>query len=665
MAQINESAIKTPGVYVNEMPSFPPAIAQVATAVPAFIGYTELAQQNGKDLTMLPTKISSILEFVTYFGSGPEIKAGDIKVQIDTANKNAVKAINISRQFFLYDSIRSFYDNGGGDCYIVSVGNYSVTSVNKGDETTTPMTGLRGGIKAVEKYDEPTILLFPDAVLLSSENDFYALQQMALEQCALLGDRVCVFDIKENISGGWEQSIQNFRDQIGINNLNYGNAYTPWLITTYSKDIAFDVIKNNVFSDAAMTTVVDLTTLSTDPNVNALVTSMNTASADSAAITSMVNAIRGTDVTVQDGYNKLRSALLGATSDAEITSASQALMAYMQTALNGLLNVKASVHGTKFTSDLQTSGKNASTGLVKYLGDYVALTTDTHLGAVGFTPAAYGDVSWLAPFTVAGVTASTKDYGATLSAIKLPLLADLDTIMNGTTKLINSVQNSVNQYQTIAQQSLYQTHPDISKIVSKIEQEISTLPPSGAIAGVYAATDGTRGVWKAPANVSLNSVVAPSEVIDDNTQKDLNIDVNSGKSINAIRAFTGKGILVWGARTLDGNSNDWRYISVRRFYVMVEESVKKAAMQFVFEPNDGNTWVRIRAMIENYLTNLWRLGALAGSKPEQAFYVKVGLGQTMTFDDILNGKMIVEIGMAPVRPAEFIILRFSQTQQQA
>jgi phage tail sheath protein FI len=191
------------------------------------------------------------------------------------------------------------------------------------------------------------------------------------------------------------------------------------------------------------------------------------------------------------------------------------------------------------------------------------------------------------------------------------------------------------------------------------------LPPSPAVAGIYAAVDGTRGVWKAPANVGVLDVSATTFQVSDELQENLNIDATSGKSVDVIRAFTGKGILVWGARTLDGNSNDFRYISVRRFYIMVEESVKKAAAQFVFEPNDGNTWVRVRAMIENYLTNLWRLGALAGSKPEQAFYVKVGLGQTMTFDDILNGKMIVEIGMAPVRPAEFIILRFSQIQQQA
>lgn len=145
----------------------------------------------------------------------------------------------------------------------------------------------------------------------------------------------------------------------------------------------------------------------------------------------------------------------------------------------------------------------------------------------------------------------------------------------------------------------------------------------------------------------------------------MNIDPGPGKSVNAIRPFNGKGILVWGARTLDGNSSEWRYISVRRFFIMVEESAKKATVQFVFEPNDANTWTKIRAMIENFLTVLWRDGALAGSKPEQAFFVKCGLGQTMTAQDILDGKLIVEIGMAAVRPAEFIILRFMHKLQEA
>jgi hypothetical protein len=135
--------------------------------------------------------------------------------------------------------------------------------------------------------------------------------------------------------------------------------------------------------------------------------------------------------------------------------------------------------------------------------------------------------------------------------------------------------------------------------------------------------------------------------------------------VNAIRSFTGKGILVWGARTLAGNDNEWRYVSVRRFFNMVEESVKKASGQYVFEPNDANTWAKVRAMIENFLLLQWRAGALQGSKPEQAFYVNVGLGTTMTALDILEGRMIVEIGMAVVRPAEFIILRFSHKMPEA
>ncbi len=123
--------------------------------------------------------------------------------------------------------------------------------------------------------------------------------------------------------------------------------------------------------------------------------------------------------------------------------------------------------------------------------------------------------------------------------------------------------------------------------------------------------------------------------------------------------------MVWGARTLAGNDNEWRYVNVRRFYNFVEESVQKATGQFVFEANDANTWVRVSTMIENFLTNLWRQGALAGATPEEAFFVKVGLGTTMTFDDILNGIMNVEIGLAAVRPAEFIVLKFSQKMQES
>ena len=201
----------------------------------------------------------------------------------------------------------------------------------------------------------------------------------------------------------------------------------------------------------------------------------------------------------------------------------------------------------------------------------------------------------------------------------------------------------------------------IKKAIDDIEME---LPPSPMVAGIYANVDSNRGVWKAPANVSLRQVTKPSRKITHDEQAGLNVDT-SGKSINAIRTFIGKGVLIWGARTLDGNSNEWRYISVRRFFNFAEESIKKGTERFVFEPNDANTWVKVRAMIENFLTLQWRAGALAGAVPEQAFYVRVGLGETMTSQDILEGRMNVEIGMAVVRPAEFIILKFSHKMQES
>lgn len=205
-------------------------------------------------------------------------------------------------------------------------------------------------------------------------------------------------------------------------------------------------------------------------------------------------------------------------------------------------------------------------------------------------------------------------------------------------------------------------------IQNQIRQKITSssgvlLAPSAAVAGVYAKVDRTRGVWKSPANVSLNYVQSTTVSITDEQQASLNIDVNAGKSINAIRSFVGQGTKIWGARTLAGNDNEWRYVNVRRFFNMVEESVKKSTTSEVFEPNNINTWTRVRAMIENYLLLKWKDGALAGAKPDDAYYVRVGLGQTMTPTDVLEGRMNIEIGLAAVRPAEFIILNFSHKLQ--
>ncbi|MCP3921429.1 MAG: phage tail sheath family protein [Desulfobacterales bacterium] len=201
-------------------------------------------------------------------------------------------------------------------------------------------------------------------------------------------------------------------------------------------------------------------------------------------------------------------------------------------------------------------------------------------------------------------------------------------------------------------------------IIKEIESNTITLPPSATIAGKYASVDRDRGVWKAPANVSLVSVIEPSKKLTESENDSLNIDATSGKSINAIRNFTGKGTLIWGARTLAGNDNDWRYVPVRRLFNYIEESVKKATSFAVFEPNTAMTWLKLRSMVEGFLDSLWRQGALAGGKAEDAYFVQAGLGTTMTSQDIQEGRLIVKIGLAAARPAEFIVLEFTHKIQE-
>jgi uncharacterized protein len=189
----------------------------------------------------------------------------------------------------------------------------------------------------------------------------------------------------------------------------------------------------------------------------------------------------------------------------------------------------------------------------------------------------------------------------------------------------------------------------------------ATVHPGGAALGAMATTDNSRGVWNAPANVALNAVAGPAEMINDAAQSELNVPSDgSGKSINAIRQFAGRGTLVWGARTLDGNSNDWRYIQVRRTLIYIEQSLKNALQQMVFEPNDASTWAKVRSMTEAFLSNVWREGGLAGAKSDDAFAVQCGLGLSMTTDDILNGRLIVNIALAVTRPAEYIFITLTQ-----
>lgn len=225
-------------------------------------------------------------------------------------------------------------------------------------------------------------------------------------------------------------------------------------------------------------------------------------------------------------------------------------------------------------------------------------------------------------------------------------------------------ENAANKVRNELHNALLQIWPEYKQLAAKVKAYLNHLPPSAAMAGIYTMVDNTRGVWKAPANVTLNYVNKPSEIITDKLQEDMNMPMN-GKAINAIRTFPGEGIKVWGARTLDGNSQDWRYINVRRTMTFLEQSVKNAARAYVFEPNDANTWINMQCMIESFLRSVWKRGGLAGASPEEAFEVHVGLGDTMTSEDILEGMLRITVLVAISRPAEFIEITFQQQMQKS
>ncbi len=184
---------------------------------------------------------------------------------------------------------------------------------------------------------------------------------------------------------------------------------------------------------------------------------------------------------------------------------------------------------------------------------------------------------------------------------------------------------------------------------------LQLMPPGGYVAGIYARSDTERGVHKAPAN----EIVKGASDLEFQIMKGEQ-DVLNPRGVNVIRAFPGRGILVWGARTLSSNTL-WKYINVRRLFIYVEASIEKGTQWVVFEPNDDRLWARVKATINQFLTGVWRSGALMGTTPEEAFFIKCDRS-TMTQDDIDNGRLICIIGIAPVKPAEFVIFRIAQWQ---
>jgi phage tail sheath protein FI len=647
---------RTPGVYIEEIPKFPPSIAPVETAIPAFFGYTQKADRvKPGDLINIPTRIQSIAEYEAYFGVGASPTVSEVILD----DNHNFQSATINNVYYVHDSVRLFYANGGGDCYIVSAGTYSPASKVAGD-----FTGAGKGIEALRKVDEPTILLFPDNSLLTTGTDFYSVYQSALGQCEALKDRVGLFHLKEGDPHGSE-----FRSNIGINNLKYGMAYTPWLRVNFPKSIQYRDFRNEIKVGATSFTLGNLTT---DAAIQQLVTEYDQVIADVDKINTATTNLTNPQTTLREKFTALKGTYQGAKTAANFMPLMDFLFEIARELDVLVGNTANAVTNAQLKTDLQSL--ITSTLVAPYT---TLIGYDRELGAkltpagnytpqfdTGTPPAAaqWGGIFVTAPAASNVIPASATNNAARMDSI-LPLLDPLFDTINSA--WLGSVVGAARALETGKHQGLAAAFPLYQTILTGIQNTSTTVPPSGAVAGVYAFVDRTRGVWKAPANVSVNSIVGPKDTFTASELDALNVDANSGKSINAIRPFTGKGTMVFGARTLAGNDNEWRYVSVRRFFNFVEESTKKATEQFVFEPNDANTWVRVQAMIENFLTVLWRQGALQGVKPEHAFYVAVGLGKTMTPLDILEGRMIVEIGMAVVRPAEFIILRFSHMMAQS
>jgi phage tail sheath protein FI len=206
------------------------------------------------------------------------------------------------------------------------------------------------------------------------------------------------------------------------------------------------------------------------------------------------------------------------------------------------------------------------------------------------------------------------------------------------------------KYVTSTFAAAYAPHVEIVHLDPHAPKRTRMVPPSGVVAGVFAQTDARRGVWKAPAGVEVHGVVGLGDDYDDVRQ-----DLLNPNAVNVLREFPQRGIMVWGARTASDDT-EWRYVAVRRFASMMERSIATGTQWTVFEPNNEPLWTKVRGSVEGFLFDLWQAGALAGSKPKDAFFVRVGLGETMTSTDIADGRLIVTVGFAPLKPAEFTIL---------
>jgi len=259
---------KTPGVYIEEIPKFPPSIAPVETAIPAFIGYTEIAERKGESLKNKPMRIESIAEYEELFGGEPSQK---VALYLD-ANNQFVSA-KATSTLFMYNSLRLFYANGGGNCYIVSVGLYDDIKKEDGDFKPPSSEDLKKGLDALRQADEPTIIVASDA-FYSDGGGAYEFQKQALVQCNDLQDRVTLCDLKnENVTDvtDFRNEADKFKEGISMNHLKYGAAYGPWIKANFPHTLSSRHLTLQRLGGGE----IKLETLTTDDKVKSLIAALN------------------------------------------------------------------------------------------------------------------------------------------------------------------------------------------------------------------------------------------------------------------------------------------------------------------------------------------------------------------------------------------------------
>ena len=679
-------SMKTPGVYIIEKNAFPNSVVEAPTAIPAFIGYTERAVNGNDDLTNVPWKISSMTEYIQYFGGGP-----DLKFEVDI--KDGSLCIEGKNSYTLYYNMMLFFANGGGACYIVSVGSYK--DALKKDSMIT-------GLGKLTLEQEITLVAIPEAVNLSSSEEFKDIQQQMLSHCGnTMKNRFALLDIypKANEKTKIEDQVNFFCDNIGSSFLSYGAAYFPWLNTSIvgGRDLKGDMF---TWTDNAYIHRTQL-----DAGFAEIVESL------------FVEEFEIKENVVKNGHTfKLEEVVEGdiyADSDTEKTKVIGRIESIKDIKEDGneeviKKNVKVVWLFSSFIEELEIKEdvvKNGHTFKLEEVveGDIYADSDTEKTKVIGriesikdIKEAETGKVikkdvkvvwlfsSFTEEFEIEGSVLKDNHTFKLEEVVEGDIYADSDTEKTnviGRIESIKDIKEAGNEKvikknvkvvwlfpNNVDKQALHQALYNVSSVykqaIKGVLKNLNLFPPSAAMAGIYTMVDNSRGVWKAPANVTLNYVGSTVEDIDDEQQAELNVPIH-GKAVNVIRLFRGEGIKVWGARTLDGNSLDWRYVNVRRTLLFLEESIKNAARAYVFEPNDAGTWINMKCMIDSFLRSVWKRGGLAGATPEDAFEVHIGLGDTMTAEDILDGIMRITVLVAVTHPAEFIEITFQQQAQKS